>query len=120
MITTGLVLAGITTGGFYLIFQKLPRKAREFFTGRPLFTDAVAACATYALFHGTIIGLFAAAWAGVLVSLLLAARKNPVLMDYWRVTKQRAKMVLSWIENWGKEKVVAYEKGTPRLEVVGE
>ena len=78
MITTSLALALLTGTGFYLLYSKLPRRIRKFMQRHVLLTDTVACLLTYVLFGGTLIALFAAAWLGVIVSILLAITSNPV------------------------------------------
>lgn len=76
MVTTGLSLAILTGAGFLLLYQKLPRKIKRFMQKHVLLTDAVACLLTYLLFGTTLVALFAAAWLGVIVSILLAVMKN--------------------------------------------
>lgn len=122
MITTGLLLAGLTTGGFYILYSKMPKRLQKFLVNRPLFTDVTAAIFTYVLFGtSTIIGLFAAAWAALIVSIMLAARKNKGIMLWFEKIKSGWKQLLTWIENWGQEGEVVvadFEEATRREEKV--
>lgn len=119
MLTTGLILSGLTVGGFYLIFSKCPKRLQKFLIDRPLFTDCVAAIFTYILFGtSTVIGLLAAGWSAVIVSLMFAARKNPGIMYWFGRIKEIWKKTLNWIANSGKEVVVA--DYTPELEQQAE
>ena len=105
MITTGLLLSGLTIGGFYFIFTKCPKKLQKFLVNRPLFTDAVAAIFTYVLFGtSTVIGLLAAGWSAVIVSLMLAARKNDGIMYWFDRAKEGWHKVLSWVESYGQKR----------------
>ena len=104
MLTTGLVLAGLTVGGFYMIYRKLPNKVKQFFINRPLFTDAVGACFTYVLFAGTAVGIMAAAWAGLILSFMIAARKNPFIMGWVQTAKEKLTDLFKWIETVGIQK----------------
>jgi len=76
----GLTLGGLTVAGFYLIWKKLPRRVRNFAVRHPLATDLTAAIATYVVIGGSVTGLFAAAWTGIIVSLMLKVGNNPKLM----------------------------------------
>lgn len=77
MITTGLTLAAITGLGFWLVFKKLPKKVRTFMKKHALFTDAVSCLLTYLLFGRSLVALFAAAWLGLIVSVMLSILNNP-------------------------------------------
>jgi len=77
MITTGLALATITGAGFYWIWRKLPERVRKFMLRHPLLTDVTACVLTYTLFGGTLVALFAAAWMGLMTSMMLAVINNP-------------------------------------------
>ena len=77
MISTGLALAALSSAAFYVIYRKLPRRVRKFMCKHVLFTDAVACLLTYMLFGGTLVALFAAAWMGLITSLMLALVSNP-------------------------------------------
>lgn len=77
MITTGFTLAILTATGFYFIYRKLPRRIRRFMNKHILFTDAITCLMTYMLFGGTLVALFAAAWMGVMVSIMLALTAHP-------------------------------------------
>ena len=77
MISTGLSLAVLTATGFYMIYRKLPGSVRRFLHRHPLLTDSIACLLTYSLFGGTLVALFAAAWVGVIVSIMLAITSNP-------------------------------------------
>jgi hypothetical protein len=77
MLATGLTLACLTATGFYMVYRKLPARVRRFMEKHVLLTDAVACLLTYMLFGGTLVALFAAAWMGLLTSVLLAIANNP-------------------------------------------
>ena len=103
MITTSLLLGGLTVGGFYFLFHRMPARAQIFLTNRPLFTDAVAAVLTYTLFQGTILGLFAAAWSALIVSLMLSGRKNKLIMSYLHTASEKWGELLQWVETFGEK-----------------
>lgn len=77
MISTGFTLACITSVGIYMVYRKLPRSIRKFMQKHALLTDFVAVLLTYAFLGGTIVALFAAAFMGVITSLMLALANNP-------------------------------------------
>jgi len=77
MILDGLVLACITGVAFWMLYAKLPRKMRKFLQKHILFTDTISCLLTYALFGGTLVALFAAAWLSVIISALLLMMRNP-------------------------------------------
>lgn len=118
MITTGFTLACLTAAGFYMVFRKMPRKVRRFLQKHALFTDAVTCMLTYALFGGTLVALFAAAWMGLMVSMLLAITANPALSAALErfATKcgEMKEAFIAWLERMAPE-----VKGeSPKLEVV--
>jgi len=71
MIGNAFALAVVSTGGFILIYQKLPRKIRKYLEKFSLLTDLLAAIAVYALLGGTLTALMAGAMVCVFVSILL-------------------------------------------------
>jgi len=81
MIITGLSLALLTGAGFYLLFCKLPKRFQRFFLRNPLITDIIACISIYTLLGGTIVALFAAAWLGLIVSIMLALLNNKVTAE---------------------------------------
>jgi len=103
MITTGFCLATLTGLGFWFIFHKLPRRIRRFLQKHILLTDIGACILTYMLFGGTIVALFAAAWMGLIVSVILSLTSNPsinALLDRWtkKLIEQRNKLI-AWLES---------------------
>jgi len=119
MITTGLSLATLTGAGFYMLFRKLPRRVRRFMHRHPLVTDAVACGLTYMLFGGTLVALFAAAWMGLIVSMMLAITSNPAcnaLLERWaqKLGKMKEQFV-GWVAAMNPE---VEGSQSPKLEVV--
>jgi len=100
VITTGLTLAVLTAGGFYLIFRKLPRRVRKFMQKHVLLTDTIACLLTYLLFGGTLVALFAAAWMGVIVSILLALTSNPTTNHMLKRFAQKCGELRILFEKW--------------------
>lgn len=76
MVTTGLLLGVVTAAGFMFIWVKLPKTLRNFLTKYSLLTDLVVCVATYVLLGGTITALFASAFMGIIVSMMLALVNN--------------------------------------------
>jgi Ca2+/Na+ antiporter len=108
MVLTGLFLAVITGVGFWFIFRKLPRWARRFLRKHVLFTDATACILTYLLFGGTLTALFAAAWMGVMVSIILAITNHPTLAslaeDFSDTVSTKSEEAIEWIAQTMAEK----------------
>ena len=107
MIGNGLSLALLTGAGFYLIFKKLPRGVRRWMTKHVLITDAVCMLLTYALFGGTLVALFAAAWLGVIISMMLFIMQNKEAMDVIETILAKIKGLFVDMWNWLKEKLPA-------------
>lgn len=106
MLTTSFLLGSLSVLGFYLIFRKMSPRTRGFFTKRPVMTDLITAIVTYVIFAGSVTGLLAAAFAGIIVSVMLAARKNSVLMAKVDELGEKYKEFVSWIETAGQDKRV--------------
>ena len=81
MLTSGLSLAVLTCSGFYLIYTKLPARIKQWMVKHSLITDITACVLTYTLFGGTITALFAAAFTGIIISILLALLNNEVTAE---------------------------------------
>jgi hypothetical protein len=117
MITTGLALAALTGAGFYLIYRKLPGRLRRFLQRHILLTDAVACLLTYILFGGTLVALFAAAWIGLIVSIMLALISNPstnVLLEQVALRCRKLKeSILAWADRRAEK-----HKDPPQLQSV--
>lgn len=76
MITTALTLSLLTTGGFLVIYYKLPKSLKKLILKFPLMTDITALAAAYMVLGGTLTALMAAAMSGLSVSILLLIAKN--------------------------------------------
>jgi O-antigen/teichoic acid export membrane protein len=76
MLGTATSLAVITTGGAYLIYDKLPAKIKKFIVKHSLLSDVLAFIAVYMILGGTLTALIAAAMMGVMVSLMLHIANN--------------------------------------------
>lgn len=100
MLVTSLFLGGLHVLGFYLVYKKFPQHIRDFFDKRPLFTSLVAVISTYVILGGTILGLFGAAWAGIIISVMILASKNPYLMAQIERYKKEIISYAKKIETW--------------------
>lgn len=112
MLTTGLTLAVLTAVGFYAVYRKLPARMRKFMVKHALITDAVACTLTYMLFGGTIIGLFAAAFCGIIVSLTLAMVNNPKINAFLEKTWNKSAEAWKDLSGQVTETKVLNEKAT--------
>lgn len=103
----GLVLGSLTVGGFYLVYRKLPPKVRAFMEKHALLTDAVALYGTYILMGGGVTALFAAAWAGILTSIMLYIAANPQefrwLHDFLAFARDQACQFRDYLNKVGRE-----------------
>ena len=121
MLSTGLALAALTGTGFYFVFSKLPKRVRTFLKKHALFTDAISCLLTYLLFGRSLVALFAAAWLGLIVSIMLAILNNPAaeaLLERFAAKCGQLKdnfMIL--IERMAPISITEEE---PQLRVVGE
>ena len=91
MLVNGFALAIATVVGFYLIYMKLPGRVRKWLQKHALLTDCVACVLTYMLFGGTLVALFAAAFVGIITSLLLALLNNEVTAEAMTLLAGRIK-----------------------------
>lgn len=71
MLGDAFALALVTTTGFVIIYQKLPRRIRRFIEKYSLISDLVALILVYLLLGGTLRALMAGAICGLMVSVLL-------------------------------------------------
>tara|TARA_Y100000310_G_scaffold13493_1_gene13724 strand:- start:7691 stop:8041 length:351 start_codon:yes stop_codon:yes gene_type:complete len=107
MIGNGLSLALLTGAAFYLLFKKLPRPVRRWMTRHVLITDAVCMLLTYALFGGTLVALFAAAWLGLIISMMLFIMQNKEAMDVVETILEKIKGLFEDMWSWLKTKLPA-------------
>jgi len=104
MIVDGLVLAVITGTAFYFLYAKLPGRVRRYLQRHILLTDTIACLLTYALFGGTLVALFAAAWLSVLVSVLLVVIRNPAAARALRAFSEQITEYKKQATEWLAEK----------------
>jgi hypothetical protein len=76
LVTTALTLSLITTGGFLIIYHKLPNGLKKLILKYPLATDITTLGIAYVLLGGTLTALMAAAMSGLLISILLLIAKQ--------------------------------------------
>jgi hypothetical protein len=77
MISNAITLASLTAVGGYLVYRKLPGKAKHLIKRFPLMTDVLALIGTYALFGGTVTALIAGALVSIVVSAMLHIVNHP-------------------------------------------
>lgn len=118
MLTTGLSLAILTGAGFYAVYRKMPRSVRKFLNKHPLLTDAIAVFLTYTLFGGTLVALFAAAWLGLIVSVMLALTSNPRTEALMELYAQKIVGLKDKFIEWVATKTPEQQQETPKLEMV--
>lgn len=107
MFLDGFALGSLTVGAFWLVYQKLPARVKRFLEKHALLTDALALYATYILLGGGITALFAAAWAGILTSVLLYVANHPDdfqwLQDFVAFSKEKAGELKAYLTRVGQE-----------------
>jgi len=104
MIVDGLVLATLTGTGFYLVFRRLPKGIKKFLQKHYLITDVVACLLTYMLFGATITALFAAAFLGIIISILLTISHNPTAVAYLEAGVEKLDKTVGRINKWLQKK----------------
>ena len=78
MLLDGIVLGTMSVAGGYLLWRKMPPRARAMAIKYNLTTDIVVSLGVYFLIApGTVTGITAAAWAGILTSMLLHVAAHP-------------------------------------------
>jgi NADH:ubiquinone oxidoreductase subunit 5 (subunit L)/multisubunit Na+/H+ antiporter MnhA subunit len=83
MIWTAFVVAMLVLAGFVIIFYKLPAGLRRFLSKRYILTDILLCALAFWALSFTLIGIIAAAFISVIVSLYLlhfkkTASKRPI------------------------------------------
>lgn len=78
MLVDGIILGTMSVAGGYLLWRKMPPKARAVAIKYNLTTDVVISLGVYFLIApGTVTGMTAAVWAGILTSMLLHVAAHP-------------------------------------------
>lgn len=80
MILSGFLLGTLSTIGAYFIYIKLPKRIKQWILHHQLFSDLTAMVFTYLIFGGGPTVLFAAAFACIETSVILAISKDPELL----------------------------------------
>lgn len=106
MLTTGITLGLMTGIGFFLLYRKLPGRLKKFMCKHILFTDALACALTYCLFGGTIIGLFAAAFCGIAISIVLNLVNRKEVNELLEKTYQQSSELWRELTGNGEEKTL--------------
>lgn len=94
MIGNAVTLAALTSAGFFLIYKKLPRRAKRLIVKYSLVSDIVALLLTYLIFGGTVTALIAAALVSIITSILLHIANHPEDFTWLNDTIKSAKTVL--------------------------
>lgn len=117
MLSTAFTLGLLTTVGFYLVYSKLPTKAKKFITKYPLLSDVFALIGTYALFGGTVTALIAGAMVSIVVSMLLHVANHPDDFMWLTDSIQAVKDALAKIQEWMTQLNQQYRaaKGEPEI-----
>jgi len=106
MLSNAFALALVTTGGFYIVYNKLPRKVRRFLQKNSLLTDLASLVAVYTIMGGTLTALMAGALCGLFVSVLLHVANNPgdflYLYDMRDIMKDKMKVLKGTLNNYGQ------------------
>lgn len=77
MLSDALVLALLSTVGFVMTFQKLPRKVRRFMIKYALFTDFLTFILTYLTLGSTLTALTAGCMVAIFTSAMCHIIENP-------------------------------------------
>lgn len=119
MLTNAFALSLITTGAFFAVYKKLPKKMRKWIEEHALLADAFALFLTYLLLGGTLTALTAGAMVGLMTSGLLHIAQNPEKFQYMIAIKEVAADTITGIGNtlndWAKG-FLANRK--PKMELV--
>ena len=100
MILDGLALATLTGTGFYLVFRRLPKGVKKFLQKHYLLTDIVACLLTYIVLGGTLVALFAAAFLGIIISILLTILHNKNAVAYLEMGVKRLDKTIGQVNVW--------------------
>ena len=112
MLSNAFVLALVTTGGFMMLYKKLPRKMRKWIEKHALLADAFALFLTYLLLGGTLTALTAGAMVGLMTSGLLHVSQHQEDFQYLVVAKDAiaegfsnmTKSLNGWAKQFVKQK----------------
>ena len=107
MLSNAAALAILTTGGFAIVFNKLPRKVRKFILKHSLAADIVALLLTYVLLGGTLTALTAAALVGLMTSALIHIQNHRSeyewLFDFGDAVKDKLNSFKQFMLEKGRE-----------------
>jgi len=107
MVTDALALAIVTTTGFAIIYQKLPRRVRRFIEKYSLAADVIALILVYLLLGGTLRALMAGAICGLMISVLLHVANHRddflYLFDLRDFLKAQLKIAKEALNAYGKK-----------------
>lgn len=94
MMGNAVSLALLTAIGGYIVYKKLPPRARHLITKYHFLTDMFALIGVYTLFGGTVTALIAGGIVSIIVSALLYMANHPDDYQWLYDTLERVKLVL--------------------------
>jgi len=106
MISNAITLAALTSAAFFILYKKLPRKAKRLVVKYNLVSDVLSLLATYVIFGGTVTALIAAALVSLVMSIMLHIANHPD--DYLWLT-DTIKVAKQYIDE-GKKQLVELNK----------
>lgn len=93
-------LALLTAVGGYIIYKKLPPKAKHLITKYHFLTDLFALIGVYVLFGGTVTALLAGAIVSIIVSVLLHIANHPEDYEWLHDAIERIKAALRQFQTY--------------------
>lgn len=118
MITTAFILGTVTILGFWILYLKMPQPIKDWIMRHPLATDVIACVGTYwfhAMFGSGPTILFAAGFAALYTSIMLAIAKDAELSDAIMAFSGKAKGFKPVIINFLKSVLVSKQLGVARV-----
>jgi hypothetical protein len=107
MISQALALSILTFAGFYMIFDRLPDKVKQFTFDHQLIANIALTVGTYALLGGTLTALFAAAVVDLMVrtSFYISNHRESFqyLYDFCNVLKDKFQQFQVMLQEYGKQ-----------------
>jgi hypothetical protein len=99
MLTDALILAVLSSMGFVMTFQKLPRKMRRFLIKHAVFTDFLTFILTYWTLGSSLTALTAGAMVAIMTSAMCYIIENPNDFLYLYDFRDLVKEKLAWLKN---------------------
>jgi hypothetical protein len=115
MMANALSISILVTAGFYMLYQKLPARMKEYIVRYSLIADFFAMVATYYMFGGTVTALMAGAIVDLMISAMLHIANHPAdfewLFDIMKAIKElmeKARLALKNMnDSWKAKKAAA-------------